>query len=206
MRAIVVGVFANPGGAVSRSRRPSLVEIAAVLGHLSDNVSRDSGANLDPILSAALLRAVTELRRHIPGITPPPDPATARWFATGARVALSNGEPRHALASAIAGLAHAPHDPELHYLAGSACFELGAVKAALAEISLALWVHPGFESARRDLEALSAYWQSERGRRTTVGPRKRAAKHPPAEDLPLSFEFPEENETPDDAADGDRAA
>jgi hypothetical protein len=193
---------------VSRSRRPSLVEIAAVLGHLSDNVARDTGANLDPILSAALLRAATELRRHIPGFVPPPDPAAARWFAATARAALASGEGRRALASAIAGLARAPHDPELHYLAGSACFELGAVKAALAEIGLALWVHPGFESARRDFEALSAYWESERGRarRSPVQSRRRATKNGAPDDTPLSFEFIEEDETRDDAAEGDRAA
>lgn len=198
---------------MSVSRRPTLSEIASVLGSLSENVSRDSGASLDPILSSAILRASTELRRHIPGLVPAADPAAARRFATASRASLSSGNSRRALAAAVTGLAHAPHDPELHYLVGSACFELGAVKAALSEIGLALWVNPGYEHARRDLEALTAFWHTERDRprRQAKAPRAktkktRKTKTKPAEERPLPFEFLDDDVTGDDSVEGDRAA
>jgi hypothetical protein len=181
---------------VSVSRRPSLAEIAAVLGQLSEHVVADSGVSLDPVLAAAIVRASLELRRHIPGLAPAPDPVAARQFAATARAALASDDGRPALAAAIAGLSRAPHDPELHYLVGSACFELGAVKPALTEIGLALWIHPGYDVARRDLEALSAFWQSQRGRgrRSATPPaaqRKRAKKPRPARgSKSLPFEFP----------------
>jgi hypothetical protein len=140
---------------MSESSRPELPEIAVVLVHLADRVSADPGPGLDPIVCASLRRAVVELQRFIPGLEPPPDAMAAHAMSIAAAAALEDGEARKALSTALRGLSFAPHDPELHYLAGSACFELGAVPDALVLLGHVLWIHPGHPSAKRDLESLS---------------------------------------------------
>ena len=139
------------------SSRPSLDEIAVVLAHLSDRVSMDRGTTLDPFVRLSVARAVTELRRHIPGLYVPPDAEAAAALATASADALRRGKHRSALSRALRGLSFSPHHPELHYLAGTACLQLGAVEAALRLMQHALWIHPGYAPARQDLETLAAF-------------------------------------------------
>jgi hypothetical protein len=141
---------------VPKSSRPTLADLTVVLSHLSDRVSAEQGRDLDPIVTVSLQRALLELRRFIPGYETPPDPHAARFFASGARAALEAGLHRDALARALRGLSFAPHDPNLHYLAASACLELGCVRDAVDLLLHTLWIHPGHPEAVRDLEALSA--------------------------------------------------
>jgi len=142
---------------VPESSRPSLDEIAVVLAHLSDRVSLERGATLDPFVRLSIARAVTELRRHIPGLYVPPDVEAAAALATAAADSLRRGRHRSALSRALRGLSFSPHHPELHYLAGTACLHLGAVEASLRLLQHALWIHPGYEPARQDLESLAAF-------------------------------------------------
>ena len=137
--------------------RISLHDIAVVLSHLADRVGADPGPGLDPIVTSSLRRAVDELRRHIPGLVEPIDPVAARAHRIAGDGALQDGRHREALAHALAGLAYSPHDPNLHYLAASTCFELGAPRDAIELLQHVLWIHPGHPQARIDLESLAAY-------------------------------------------------
>jgi len=142
---------------VSQRSRPTLTDLTLVLSHMADRVSAGAGDELDPIVMVSLQRALRELRQFIPGLDAPPDPHAARFFAAGARSALETGLHRDALARALRGLSFAPHDPQLHYLAACACFELGCVREAVDGLLHTLWIHPGHPEARRDLEALAAF-------------------------------------------------
>jgi hypothetical protein len=142
---------------VSQRSRPTLRDLTVVLSHLADRVSSDTTVALDPIVTVSLQRALRELRQFIPGLDAPPDPHAARFFAGGARSALESGLYHDTLARALRGLSFAPHEPQLHYLAACACFELGSVREAVNLLLHTLWIHPGHLEARRDLESLSAY-------------------------------------------------
>ena len=145
---------------VPESSRPSLDEIAVVFAHLADRVAAERARTLDPIVRLSMGRALTELRRHIPGLYTPPDVGAAAALATASADALRRGRLRAGLARALRGLSFAPHHPELHYLASSACLQLGAAAEAIRLLQHALWIHPGYGPARRDLEALSAFHES----------------------------------------------
>jgi len=142
---------------MSESSRPQLRDIAVVLSHLGDRARDDAGPGVDPIIASSLRRALEELERFIPGLEPPPDPAAAGFMVDSARGALRRGRNRDALARALRGLSFAPHHPDLHYLAGLACLELGAIDPAIALLLHTLWIHPGHPEARADLEALDAF-------------------------------------------------
>lgn len=139
------------------SSRPSLDEIAVVFAHLADRVAAERARTLDPIVRLSMGRALIELKRHIPGLYTPPDVGAAAALASASADALRRGKLRAGLARALRGLSFAPHHPELHYLAASAALQLGAAEEAVRLLQHALWIHPGYEPARRDLEALSAF-------------------------------------------------
>jgi len=141
---------------LSKPSRPSIGEITLVLSHIADRVADDPSPRLDPILGASLRRSLEELQRFVPGLDAPPDPEAARFFRRASEAAFHDGLHRDALARALRGLSFAPHDPNLHYLAASACFELGAVHEAVLLLSHALWIHPGHPEARRDLLSFAA--------------------------------------------------
>jgi len=142
---------------VSESSRPSLDEIAVVFAHLADRVAAERARTLDPIVRLSMGRALNELKRHIPGLYTPPDVGAAAALASASAEALRRGKLRAGLARALRGLSFSPHHPELHYLAASACLQLGAAEEAVRLLQHALWIHPGYGPARRDLEALSAF-------------------------------------------------
>jgi tetratricopeptide (TPR) repeat protein len=184
---------------LSESSRPTLAEIATVLAHLSDRALTDPDRPLDPVLAASLRRVTDELRAHIPGLEPPPDATAAGFLERAAAAALSQGREREALSRALRGLAYAPQDPNLHYLAGSACFELGEVQAALAFLSHALWVNPGHADARRDLNALALFYDEEappeeREPRRPDRRERRRDSHPPPRSGPMRFELSDDDE------------
>ena len=131
-------------------------EIALALEHMSERVARDRRRMLDPIVRASLRRLLVALERHIPGLDPPRDASSAHLLASSAAAALVHNREREALARSLRGLSFAPHSPELHYLAATACLELGAVREALCLLAHTLWIHPGHPHARRDLETLTA--------------------------------------------------
>ncbi|HEY3217446.1 MAG TPA: hypothetical protein VGK93_13235 [Candidatus Eisenbacteria bacterium] len=134
-----------------------LEELRLALSDLAEHVAVERRAVLAPVGRASLRRIVAELERHIPGLEPPPDARAARLLASAAAAALFHNREREALVRSLRGLSCAPHDPELHYLAASACLELGAVREALCLLAHTLWIHPGHPAARRDLEALTAF-------------------------------------------------
>ncbi len=139
------------------SRSPTLEEITVVLAQLAKRLTSDPGPGVDPILLLSLGRALDELKAHIPGLETPPDAEQATALGEAAREALARGKWLLALARALRGLSFSPHDPELHFVAGMACFELGAATEAIALLQHALWINPAHPEARRDLEALSAF-------------------------------------------------
>ena len=145
---------------MSEPSRPSLDEIAVVFAHLADRVAAERARTLDPIVRLSLGRALNELRRHIPGLYTPPDVGAAAALASASADALRRGKLRAGLARALRGLSFSPHHPELHYLAATACLQLGAAEESVRLLQHALWIHPGYEPARRDLEALSAFHES----------------------------------------------
>ncbi len=142
---------------MSESSRPSLDEIAVVFAHLADRVAAERARTLDPVVRLSMTRALSELRRHIPGLYTPPDVGAAAALVSASADALRRGRLRAGLARALRGLSFAPHHPELHYLAANACLQLGAAEEAIRLLQHALWIHPGYQPARRDLEALSAF-------------------------------------------------
>ena len=144
---------------MSESSRPSLDEIAVVFAHLADRVAAERARTLDPVVRLSLARAVNELKRHIPGLYTPPDMGAAAALASASADALRRGKLRAALARALRGLSFAPHHPELHYLAASSCLQLGAAEESVRLLQHALWIHPAYQPARRDLEALAAFHQ-----------------------------------------------
>jgi hypothetical protein len=142
---------------VPESSRPSLDEIAVVFAHLADRVAAERARTLDPVVRLSMARAITELKRHIPGLYTPPDVGAASALASASADALRRGKLRAGLARALRGLSFAPHHPELHYLAASACLQLGAAEEAVRLLQHALWIHPAYLPARRDLESLAAF-------------------------------------------------
>ena len=140
--------------------RPSLDEIAVVFAHLADRVAAERARTLDPIVRLSMGRALNELKRHVPGLYTPPDVGAAAALASASADALRRGKLRAGLARALRGLSFSPHHPELHYLAATACLQLGAAEESVRLLQHALWIHPGYEPARRDLEALSAFHES----------------------------------------------
>jgi Flp pilus assembly protein TadD len=142
---------------VSESSHPTLDEIAVVFAHLADRVAAERARSLDPVVRLSIARAVTELRRHIPGLYAPPDAGAAAALGTASADALRRGRLRAALARALRGLSFSPHNPELHYLAASACLQFGATEEAVRLLQHSLWIHPGYQPARQDLESLAAF-------------------------------------------------
>jgi hypothetical protein len=143
--------------AVPDSSHPSILDITLALSRLADRVSDTDVAGVEPYVSFTLRRALAELELHIPGLDSPPDPDAAEMFCSAAEKALADGDDREALSRALRGLACSPHDPNLCYVASSACFEMGAVEDALRLLYHTLWIHPGHHLARTDLEALTAF-------------------------------------------------
>jgi hypothetical protein len=142
---------------LSESALPTMQDILDAFERLSERVAAAPSSRLDPFVSASLRRACEELRRFIPGLEPPPDADAARFLSRAAYAALEDGDSREGLSRALRGLSFAPHHPGLFFAAASACFEYGAVEDAIRLLRHTLWIHPGHVSARRDMEALTAY-------------------------------------------------
>jgi hypothetical protein len=142
---------------VNERALPSLEELALLYAHLADRVAADPDAPIDPTVAASVDQAVGSLRQYIPGLEPPPDAQAARILAASASAALAHGRPGDALARALRGLSFAPQHPELHRLTGSACLEMGAARAGVASLVHALWVHPGYDAAREELDTLDLF-------------------------------------------------
>ena len=137
--------------------QPSLEDLAQAFLSLADRVEETERVVMEPYVEQQLRDAVFHLELYIPGFDPPFDADAAQALAKAAEAALERGSERDALARALRGLSHAPHDPRLFYVAASACFESGAVELALRLLCHTLWIHPGHRAARADLEALSAF-------------------------------------------------
>jgi hypothetical protein len=146
---------------MSATPGPTIDEIRSILADMARCVAADQDPTLDPVIRAGIRRAVDELERFIPGLDPTPDAEGARHMVSAAGNALLAGHPRTALARALRGLSYAPHHPELHYLAASSCFELAAASEAVSLLAHTLWIHPGHEKARRELETLSVFGSGE---------------------------------------------
>jgi hypothetical protein len=130
--------------------------VTRALSHLADRVLVRKPLGLEPYVSHTLKLVINELELLIPGLELPPNAEAARAFAEAAEVALRNGDEREALSYSLRGLSCSPHDPLLWYLAGSSCIEVGSLEMAMRLLWHALWIHPGYPAARRDLEALTS--------------------------------------------------
>ncbi len=142
----------------SEPSHPSLDEIIVVLAHLANRAAAERGRNLDPIIGLSLDRAMTELKRHIPGLHEPPDRGAAAHLASASANALRRGKVRAALGRALRGLSFSPHHPDLWYLAGSACLQLGSAEIAIRLLQHSLWIHPRYRPALQDLESLAPFY------------------------------------------------
>jgi hypothetical protein len=142
---------------VSDSWQPTIEDITSALTDLADRVSRSDQSIIEPYVHQAIRDIAFHLELHIPGLDPAPDRETAEALTRAAQMALDRGDEREALARALRGLACAPHDPALFYLAAGACFEFGSVELAIRLLYHTIWIHPGHRAARAELEALSAF-------------------------------------------------
>jgi hypothetical protein len=136
---------------------PPISDLCKALDILADRVSIPGPLGLEPVDVLALRHILEDLSRYIPGLEPPPDPEAAEAMERSAEAAFRRGDEREALARALRGLSFSPHDPALFYLAASACFEIGALEAAMRLLYHTLWIHPGHPAARDDLEALTSF-------------------------------------------------
>jgi len=175
---------------VSESAHPRLQDILEAFERLAERVAVSSSSRLDPFVSSSLRRACEALRRFIPGLELPPDPDAARFLVRAAYASLEDGDAREALARSLRGLSFAPHHPGLFFAAASACFEFGSVEDAIRLLRHTLWIHPGHDAARRDLEALSTYLRERWNTGGEFTAEQEAALHE-GEDLgpELSFDF-----------------
>lgn len=144
---------------MSDSARPTLSDVTRALAHLADRVLARRTPGLEPYVAHTLKLAIGELERLIPGLEPAPNAEAAKAFAEAAEVALGEGDEREALSYALRGLSCSPHDPVLWYRAGAACVEMGGVELALRLMWHSLWIHPGYADARRDLDALTSFFE-----------------------------------------------
>jgi len=142
------------------SSRPTLNDVTRALAHLADRVLTHKTPGLEPYVVHTLKLAIGELELLIPGLKPAPNAEAARAFSEAAGIALRDGDEREALSYALRGLACAPHDPMLWYYAGSACVKLGSLEMAMRLLGHALWIHPGFADAQRDLDALTHFFDN----------------------------------------------
>ena len=148
---------------MSENWQPTLTEIALVFSRLADRVAEHEQIIIDPYVEQALRESVFHLEQHIPGWDPPFDADAARAMTKAAGDSLERGHEREALSRALRGLSFSPHDPALFYVAASSCFESGAVELALRLLCHVLWIHPGHEAARADLDALTAFFDDSDG-------------------------------------------
>ncbi len=138
--------------------RPTLSDVTRALAHLADRVLTRRSLGVEPYVAHTLKLAIGELELLIPGLDPAPNAEAGRAFAEAAEIALRDGDERESLSYALRGLSCSPHDPVLWYRAGSACVELGSLEIALRLLWHALWIHPGYLDARRDLDALTSFF------------------------------------------------
>lgn len=146
-----------------KPKPPTLQEVLQSLAYAADRVLAEKTPRLDPFCEATIRRALAELELRIPGLEEPPNADAAASFLTAGREALERGEEREALAYALRGMSCSPHDPHLSFLAATSCIELGSVETALRLLYHTLWIHPGHQAARRDLEALTAFLEGQSG-------------------------------------------
>jgi tetratricopeptide (TPR) repeat protein len=172
---------------VTDSPQPTLSDVTRALAHLADRVLVRKSLGLEPYVAHTLKLVMDELERLIPGLEPAPNAEAARAFAEAAEIALQSGDEREALSYALRGLSCSPHDPVLWYRAGSACVEVGSLEIALRLLWHALWIHPGYADARRDLEALTSFFDG-------------------GEDVPTEDFRSEDFRSDDERAEDDRAA
>ena len=137
------------------THHPTIDEIQSALADLARLVLSDSAATLDLEIRDEILHVLDELERFIPGLEPPSDLGAAQQLTSAAAAALVHNRPRIALGRALRGLSYAPHHAELHYLASSACFELAAITEAVRLLAHTLWINPGHEKARREMDLLA---------------------------------------------------
>ena len=148
---------------MSDTPRPQLSDVTRALAQLADRVLAEKTPGLDPFVASTLKLVMRELEMYIPGLDPPANADAAKAFSEAAEIAIRGGDEREALSYALRGLSCSPHDPSLWYLAGSACIEAGGVETALRMLHHALWIHPGHRDARRDLEALTSFFDGAEG-------------------------------------------
>jgi predicted Zn-dependent protease len=143
---------------VTDSPRPTLSDVTRALAHLADRVLTRRTPGLEPYVVHTLKLVIGELELLIPGLDPAPNAEAARAFCEAAEIALRDNEEREALSYALRGLSCSPHDPVLWYRAGTACVEVGSLEIALRLLWHALWIHPGYADAHRDLDALTSFF------------------------------------------------
>jgi hypothetical protein len=143
---------------VTDSTPPTLSDVSRALAHLADRVLVRKTLGLEPYVAHTLKLVLGELQQLIPGLEPAPNAEAARAFSEASEVALRDGDEREAFSYALRGLSCSPHDPILWYRAGSACIEVGNLEMAMRLLWHALWIHPGYQDARRDLDALTSFF------------------------------------------------
>ena len=146
---------------MTNSPRPTLGDVTRALNHLADRVlTHHRSAGLEAYVVHTLKLILTELEFLIPGLDPVPNAEAAQAYSEASEGSLREGGEREALSYALRGIACSPHNPVLWYRAGQAAVELGSLEMALRMMWHALWIHPGYLEARRDLDALTSFFDS----------------------------------------------
>lgn len=135
-----------------------LSTLAKAFSGLADRLREKSIADCQPYLKRRLQQLMTALRSHIPGLDPPIDARAAeRILEQGSEILARGQEPERVLRLALQGLSFAPQHPGLFHLTASAAFELGLIELAIRLLQHTLWINPGYQAARADVQALAAF-------------------------------------------------
>ncbi len=142
---------------MSEPWHPTIGDICCAFRDLADEVRDLPGSPIDPGIEQTIRHLLEDLETFVPGLDPSPDPEAGAAMARAAQTALERGDERESIVRALRGLSFSPHDPRLHYVLSSSCFEVGCVELAFRLLCHALWIHPGYQAARADLESLTAF-------------------------------------------------
>lgn len=142
---------------MSDSPRPSLTDITRTMVQLADRILTEKGKKLEPVIENTLRLVMRELELHIPGYEAPSNAEAAKDFTEAGEIALRNKDERVALSFALRGLSCSLHDPALWCVGGRAYVEIGGIVTALRMLHHALWIHPGYEAAQNELDALTSF-------------------------------------------------
>lgn len=134
----------------------SLGDISITFDRLGDQAHWTNDRKFHPEVIRQFGELIARLKKFIPGLEPPLNAEKAEAYLAGAEDWYVRNDFHQMLAVCCYGLAQSPHHPLLFHRAAQALIAQGAISLAIDVLDHALWVNPGNQSARQDLETLRA--------------------------------------------------